>query len=148
MVWKWNSDVGTGATPTFSAILIGNSLWYLTIEFWFCSQDIKPAELWEHWDKWQMLPATKDGTKLLQLSKEMKSRFFGFSSQLSGQTENLTTPSEPQHQHCLKPMRWGCETRDSKRFWFFWTHEWTDSWTHGRTDKKGGGRLRVLWSRC
>ena len=48
--------------------------------------------------------------------------------------ENLTTPSEPQHQHCPKPMRCGCETSHSKRFCFFRTHGRTD----GRT-KKGVG---------
>ena len=87
---------------------------------------------------------TKKWTKNCHVwGSEKKVGFLTFSPQPSFRMENPMTPSELQHQHCPKPMRWGHETSDSKRFWFFWT----DGRTDGRTQKRGW-ETQVLGSRC
>ena len=47
---------------------------------------------------WQMFLETKDGTKLVQLSKETKSRFFGFfvtTIRLNGKSDNTIRTAAP-----------------------------------------------------
>ena len=88
--------------------------------------------------------------KLSRVRKGEKVGFSTVSPQPSCQMENPMTPSEPQHKHCPKSMRWGHETSDSKKILIFLDGQ-TDGRTDGRTDTKktvgdSGPRVPVLYS--
>ena len=102
----------------------------------------KPAELWEHRDMWQMFPKTKDGIRLVQLSKETKSRFFGFfiTTVRPNWTIRTAAPTLPKHHEMRMWNQW-----QQKILIFLTCTDWRmEGWMDGRTEKGEGVKRSYL----